>query len=198
MIRCCNFKGVLVVLVIALFPSFANAHGKRATYYGSLDFGSQLLHLDDGCLSVDGTVTSGTFFKELKRNDLGIQSEYRKDGQVVKEYPDSVSTSIRIVGEQCSALSPNSISSIFNGDSYTLTFEVAWKDGMQLRPASVQPAAARCVGYRVMTNPNKESAVPAITCEMIVNSRGVSLDNHLIVSVFSASGTRITRLSAAP
>ncbi len=197
MIRC-NPKGILVVLFIALLPGWAHARGKSATYDGSLDFGAQLLHLNDGCLSVDGTVTSGNFFKDLKRSDLGIQSKYLKEGRVVKEYPESVITSIRIVGEQCSTLSPNSISSIFDGDSYTLTFEVAWKDGMQLKPAALQPAVARCVGYRVLTNPNKDSAVPAITCEMTVNSRGVSLDNHLIVSVFSADGTRLTRLSAAP
>jgi hypothetical protein len=191
-------REILVILMIGLLPSCAEARGKSATYDGAIDFGAQLLSLNDGCLSVEGTMTSGSFFKDLKRSDLGIEPEYKKDGKVVREYPEFLTTSIRIVGEQCAATLPNSVSSIFNGDSYTLTFEVEWKDGMELRPASLSPAVAHCVGYRVTTDLSRSSTIPAITCEMTVDSRGVSLGNHLIVSVFSADGTRLTRLSAAP
>ena len=32
-------------------------------YDGTVDFGAQLIYLDDGCLDLDGTVTSGNFSK---------------------------------------------------------------------------------------------------------------------------------------
>jgi hypothetical protein len=193
-----HLKAISLGCLVGLLPICASARGKGATYDGTVDFGAQVLHLDDGCLSVEGTVASGSFFRNLKRNDAGAEPEYKKDGRVVTQYPASLTTSIRIMGQPCAAALPNSISSIFNGDSYTLSFEVAWKNGMELRPASLSPAIARCTGYRVMTDPNKDSTSPAIACEMTVDSRGISLDKHLIVSVFSSGGARLTRLSAAP
>ncbi len=58
---------IFLVLIVALLPLTASARGKRsATYDGSIDFAAQLLQLDDGCLSVDGEITSGTFFADLK------------------------------------------------------------------------------------------------------------------------------------
>lgn len=198
MMRRCSLGAISFGFVFCLLAFVASGRGKTASYDGTVDFGGQLLHLDDGCLAVDGTVTSGNFFKDLKRSDSDSGFEYRKGDRVVTEYPASLTTSIRIVGQPCAAAFPNSISSIFDGDSYTLSFEVAWKSGMQVRPASLSPAVAHCTGYRVVTDPNKSSTFPAITCEMTVDSKGISLDNHLIVSVFTADGTRLTRISAAP
>jgi hypothetical protein len=192
-------RGILLTLIACALPIGAHARGRKdATYDGTVDFAAQLLHLDDGCLSVDGTVTSGKFFEDLKRTDTGSQPEYRRGGQVVTEYPESLTTSIRIVGDQCAAALPNSPSAIFNGDSYSLTFEVEWKDGMQLRPAVLSPVVAHCAGSRILTVPSRDFTIPSITCQMTVDSRGVPLVNHLIVSVFSADGKRLTRLSAAP
>jgi hypothetical protein len=191
-------KPILATLVVAAFAACAHAGGgSNPTYDGVVDFGGQLLHLDDGCLSVGGTVVSGSFFENLKRIDVGGRLEYRKHGKVVTEYPESVTTSIRIVGDQCAAF-PNSPSSVFNGDSYSLKFAVAWKDGMRLRPAVLSPGVARCVGYSSVTIPPRNYAIPSITCQMTVESKGIPLLDHLIVSVFAADGNRITRLSAAP
>ena len=195
-----HLQAIVLVLVIGTCAIEVHARGgrKNATYDGAVDFGSQLLHLDDGCLSVDGTVKSGNFFEDLKRIDAGGQAEYRRAGRIVTEYPESLTTSIRMMGSQCAERLSNSPASIFGGDSYLLTFEVAWKDGMELKPAVLSPVIARCVGSRVATDPANDSTFPAITCEMTVKGKGVPLANHLIVSVFSADGKRLTRLSAAP
>src|SRR3984957_12870844 len=64
--------GILLTFVMGAFPIAAHAGGKsNATYDSKLAFGSQLLYLDDGCLSVNGSVTSGNFFDNLKRTDVG-------------------------------------------------------------------------------------------------------------------------------
>jgi hypothetical protein len=190
---------ILLALLIGLLPIEASARGRKyATYDGAVDFGSQFLNLESGCFAVDGSVSSGNFFEDLKRIDIGNQTEYRKEGRVLTEYPDSITTSIRIMGDECTPGFSNPTLPIFEGDSYSMTFEVQWKDGMQLTPAVLFPAIAHCVGTRIITNTSKDSTFPAVTCQMTVQSRGVPLMKHLIVSVFSPDGKRLARLSAAP
>jgi hypothetical protein len=197
--RNCYLLWVVLAIVAGMLPARTDARGRKgATYAGVIDFGSQLLHLDDGCVAVDGRVEAGNFFEDLKRVDTGSQSEYRKGGTVVTQYPESVTTSIRMMGGQCAAALADSPSAIFGGGSYSLTFGVEWKDGMEMRPAILTPVVARCVGARITTDPSKDVTFPELTCRMTVDSKGVPLGHHLIVSVFSADGKRLTRLSAAP
>jgi hypothetical protein len=189
----------LLALIVALFPTSANAGGRsNSSYDGTIDFGAQLLRFDDGCLALNGTVTSGTFFQDLRRTEVGNRFEYRKGGKVVTEYPESLTTSIRIEGDRCTAALSNSPSAIFQGDSYSVKFEVEWKDGMELRPAVLSPLAAHCTASTSTPIPKRDFTIPFVTCEMTVDSRGVPLGDHLIVSVFTANGKRLTRLSAGP
>jgi hypothetical protein len=191
--------GILLSFVIGAFPIAAHAGGKsNATYDGELAFGSQLLYLDDGCLSVNGSVTSGDFFDNLKRTDVDGRFEYRKRREIVTEYPESVTTSIRLVGDKCAAELSNAPSAVFNGDSFTVKLAVEWKGGMELRPATLSPVIAHCVGATSVAIPHQDFTIPSVTCQLTVDSKGVSLTDHLIVSVFGADGIRLTRLSAAP
>jgi len=190
--------GVLVALLVGLLPVGAPARTRNnQTYDGVVNFGSQLLYLDEGCLSVDGAIASGSFFENLKRSDSGVQPEYRKGNELVTEYPESLTASIRIIGNQCNEAS-GAHSPIFNGDSYSLSFEVNWKNGFELSRA---PVVARCVGSSVLTNPSGDGDIitaPLLTCQLTVASKGVPLANHLIVSVLASDGKLLTRLSAAP
>lgn len=191
--------GILLTFLVALFPMGARGRPKSVSAYdGTVGFGAQLLRLGDGCVSVDGTVTSGDFFDDLRRIDVRGQLEYSKHGRAVTEYPASLIVSIRMVGDGCATGLASSPSSIFHGDSYAVKFTVEWKDGMGLRPAALSLGAARCVGYSSATIPGGTPTIPTLTCQMTVDSRGVSLADHLIVSIFSADGKRITRISAAP
>jgi hypothetical protein len=177
----------------------AHAGGRSsATYHGMIGFGGQQFRLDDGCLAVDGMMASGDFFDNLKRVRSGTGLEYKKSGRVVTQYPESVTASIQILGDQCASASRNSPSMIFGGTSYTLKFQVAWKRGMELRPAVMSPLVAHCIGAPSVRIDGGASTIPSITCQMTVDSQGVPLGDHLIVSVFAADGTRLTRLSVAP
>jgi hypothetical protein len=193
------FRTFFLTLAIAILPVGTLAGGRDSTSYdGQVNFGSQLLHLEDGCLSVDGTVTSGNFFDGLSRRDIGSRLEYKKHGKVIMEYPESLTTSIRLMGDRCSTALSGAPSSVFRGDSYSLRFKVEWKDGMQLRPAALSPVAAQCVGYSTRFISDRQFTVPTVTCRMTIDSRGVPLGDHLIVSVFASDGTRLTRLSVRP
>jgi hypothetical protein len=191
--------GILLTFVMGAFPIAAHAGGKsNATYDGDIAFGSQLLYLDDGCLSVDGTVTSGTFFDNLKRTDLGGRFQYKKQGRVVTEYPASLTTFIRLVGDKCAAELSNAPSAVFSGDSFSVKLAVEWKEGMELRPATLSPVIAHCVGATSVAIPHQDFTIPSVTCQLTIDSKGVPLADHIIVSVFGADGIRLTRLSAAP
>jgi hypothetical protein len=198
MSRCRRCRRVLLVLLIGIFPMGVHAGGKNSpTYDGAVEFGPQLLQVDDGCLALNGTVMSGKFFDDLTRIETGNRFKFTKSGRVVTEYPESLTTSIRIVG-QCAATLSNPPSSIFHGDSYSLKFQVEWKDGMQLRPAELSAEPAHCTAYSSVPIPRQDYTIPSITCTLTVESRGVPLADHLIVSVLTADGKRLTRLSARP
>jgi hypothetical protein len=191
--------GVLLLLVIGALPTPTQAGGNgSAAYDGTVDFGPQVIELDDGCLAVDGHMDSGAFFEDLKRIEIGRQFEFRKHGRAVSEYPDSLTTSILIAGGHCESALSNSDSSVFQGNAYALRFQVDWKEGMQLRPAALSPVAARCTGYSPINAPGHELASAAVLCQLTVDSKGVPLGDHLIVSIFSVDGRRLTRLSARP
>jgi hypothetical protein len=198
-IRARLLAGILALLATGALPLTAQAGGNgSAAYDGSVAFGRQVIQLDDGCLAVDGTMASGAFFEDLKRVEVGRQFGFRKHGRAVSEYPDSLTTSILIAGGRCESAWSNSDSAVFQGGSYALKFQVDWKEGMQLRPAALFPVAARCTGYRPITAPGRELASAAVLCQLTVDSKGVPLGDHLIVSIFSVDGKRLTRLSARP
>jgi len=190
---------ILLAFFVGTFAFAAQARGRNSFKYdGVVGFGSQLLHLDDGCLAVDGTVTSGKFFEDLKRTDLDGRFEYRKQGRVVTEYPESVTTSIRLVGDRCAAELSNSPSAVFRGNSYSLRFEVEWKREMELRPAALSAVGTQCIGTSSVAAVGGNLRIPAITCQLTVDSKRVPIGDHLIVSIFTADGKRLTRMSAAP
>jgi len=192
------FRGFLIAVILGSCSGAAFAGGATTRYEGTVRFGAQMLRLEDGCAFLDGKVSSGDFFDHLNRTDTAGRFEYRKRGKLVTEYPETVRTSIRIVGNQCTSVLSNSPSSIFKGDSYALRFRVEWKDGMQLSPADFDPASVQCVGYSSVVMPAREVTIPSLSCQMTVASKGVPLSNHLIVSVFAADGSWLARLSAAP
>jgi len=191
-------EAILLTLMTGMLPLGANARPRNTpSYNGQVDFGAQLLYREDGCLSVHGAVTAGNFFDDLRRVDKDGQLEYRKHGKLVTEYPESLTTSIRIAGDPCIVIS-NSPSALFRGDSFSLKLEVYWKHEMQLRPAVISPLGAHCIGYASVTMSGQTLTTPSIGCQLTVDSKGVPLADHLIVSILGSDGRPLTRISAAP
>jgi hypothetical protein len=197
-------KAKIPTLVLAawiiLGTAFSAHAGAKAepSDFGKVDFGTKELQFPDGCVVIRGQLTSGRFFDGLKRTDIRGRFEFRKNGAEVTEYPDSVTSSIRLVGQRCEAALSNSPSAVFGSHSYSVRFAVEWKEGVQMRPATLSSGLAHCDGYSSIVLPHAEVMVPTVECQMTVQSKGVPLVDHLIVSVFAPDGTRLTRLSAAP
>jgi hypothetical protein len=180
-------------VVLFVFSTYVSG-GNHRSYDGIVIFPPQIVQLNSGCLWIDGTLTSGTFFEGLERKDRGGMFEYTNGGKVLSDYPQSVVASIRILDDQCVSISQASRYALAGSNRHSFSFQVAWKTGLQLRPALLSPTGVRCIG----SSGTRASPVLPMTCQITINSEGTPLSDHLIVSVFGTDGTRLTRLSAAP
>ena len=186
---------VLLCAFVLLFVSSAYVRGgNHRPHDGIIDFPPQIVELNSGCLWVDGTLASGAFFQGLERKDRGGMFEYSSSGKLLTDYPQSVVASIRFLDDQCVPTSKIARITLDDSSKRTFSFQVEWKTGVQLRPAQLSPTGVHCIGS------SSTGMIPTLpmTCQITVKSEGTPLSDHLIVSVFGADGTRLTRLSAAP
>jgi hypothetical protein len=189
---------ICTMMAISVLPPGARAGGRNIpTYEGQVDFGAQLLHRSDDCIFVGGNISSGSFFNHLKRISIGDHFEFRQREKSVVEYPDSLTASIRILGNQCGGASAAMSGLLANG-TYALKLVAKWKDGLEMTPATISPGSVTCNGYNSVTIPDKGFTIPTVTCQLNVQAKGIPLSDHLIVSIFTEDGTQLTRLSAAP
>ena len=187
----------LVLLILGMFPIEGVAGDKsKSAQDGTIDFGAQYGRLDGGCIGFSGVVSSGTFFNHLKRTGTDGHVEFTKDNRMVTEYPESLRVEIRIAGGPCGPGHPELRPSILAVDADPLRFRVEWKEGMQLKPAIQGPIAVHC-SYSP-GSPWPGFGLTVKTCQMAVDGKGVPLVDHLIVSLLTANGTTLVRLSAAP
>jgi hypothetical protein len=195
-----RFRILIFIAAATILPASTPARSKNSSASdGAIEFNSQTIDSPHGCLFVNGTLKSGVFFNELQRKDLDEGSQYSKNGHAVTEYPEMLTASIQIFGNRCSPSNPIAASSIFTGDSYTVTFQVNWKSGLDMRPATLSKEVAHCTAASALINTSDDVlTVPALNCEVTVESKGVPLADHLIVSLYGADGKRVTRISAAP
>ena len=184
---------MLVCTLLVLFLACACVKGgSRRSSDGILRFPPQIVQLNKGCIWIDGTLTAGRFFQGLARKDRDGVFEFTQGGELLTDYPQTVVASIRILDDQCVSTSVPYSLSLAGGNRRPFSFKVAWKAGLQLRPAALS-AGVDCVG----SSGRPTIALP-MTCQMAVKSQGTPLSDHLIVSVFGADGERLSRLSAAP
>jgi hypothetical protein len=186
-----------LIVSLGTCPNNAVAARTPEMYHGAVNFGPQVVPLAGSCLWVDGGMTSGSFFDGLERRQSGTSSEYRKGSDVIREYPESVTVAVRFLN-QCAKPMSDSDFADFADLAGRMVFRVDWKAGLQVTPAVLSPIAAGCIRSMQSVVGNAPLPIPSVTCHISIPSKGIPLENHLIVSVFSRSGARLTRLSAAP
>jgi hypothetical protein len=186
-------------------PSFAPGPqfrplSERAKHGKKVPLGIDFLRADDMCLILDGALEADDFFSDLRGGRTADGAEFRKGTQRVTTFPDILT--VRVIAElgTCTLRERKAVGDISSMRNVrfdeefmrSVTFEGSWKDGFDQKPAELGPVA--------------EGRIPNPTplpnyrdwweYEFEVRSKGVSLNDALVIVVQSPDGKMVARLSA--
>jgi hypothetical protein len=143
--------GALLLLAPAAVPSQKkNKHAKKEEVRIENYYGGVYLLGDGGipngpCFRINGRVTSGTFFDQLKAYDTdddtgeaGDGTVFRLGAAVVTQFPEKVTLDLLIHDQPCSyGLQPVGTGIHLTQESMsTLKLSLYWKHGVDMRPAT--------------------------------------------------------------
>jgi hypothetical protein len=163
-------------------------------------FGGQPLASKDSCFFWGGTLSSGDFFRDLKRKDSSRGTRYYRKNKEVLLYPEELYVTVRVTHPECDDRgNVTSLQGLELPEDFgaSFTFKVEWKNGVQLNPAD---------NFTVLSREHKPTAFNLMSAQfsndvvefgISVRSKAVPLSDHLIVSVLDANGKNIVRLSAS-
>ena len=160
--------------------------GKMHEYKDDVALSTGQIRSDDVCVNFIPVMQSLGFFNGLERIDTSQGSEFRRNSQAVDYFPDYLTIEINIRIEVCDAniYTPAKTPDIIKG----IQFRVQWKRGLYLRPAP---------NVTIERKPlQMEEGDNRLLYVIKVRDHNVPLTDHLILSVISANGKILSRMSA--
>jgi len=160
--------------------------GKMHEYKDDVALSTGQIRSDDVCVNFIPVMQSLGFFNGLERIDTPQGSEFRRNSQAVDYFPDYLTIEINIRIEVCDAniYTPAKTPDVIKG----IQFRVQWKRGLYLRPAP---------NVTIERKPlQMEEGDNRLLYVIKVRDHNVPLTDHLILSVISANGKILSRMSA--
>jgi len=160
--------------------------GKIHEYRDDVALSTGQIRSDDVCVNFIPVMQSFGFFNGLERIDTSQGSEFRRNSQAVDYFPDYLTIEINIRIEVCDAniYTPAKTPDVIKG----IQFRVQWKRGLYLRPAP---------NVTIERKPlQMEEGDNRLLYVIKVRDHNVPLTDHLILSVISANGKILSRMSA--
>lgn len=160
--------------------------GKMHEYKDDVALSTGQIRTGDVCVNFIPVMQSLGFFNGLERIDTSQGSEFRRNSNPVYFFPDYLTIEINIRIEVCDAnmYTPAKTPDVIKG----MQFRVQWKRGLYLRPAATVTIDRKAL---VM-----EEGDNRLLYVIKVRDHNVPLSDHLILSVISASGKIMSRMSA--
>ncbi len=206
-IPCLALAGTLLLLPATAVPSQKkHKHPKKEDVRIENYYGGVFLIGDGGipkgpCFRINGRVTSGNFFDQLKAYDDDDGTTFRLGAAVVTQFPDKVVLDLLIHDEPCS----DGLQPVGTGVYLTqavmssLSLSLYWKHGVDMRPAGkaelvhfsvdpIQPYAA-----------NLAAELPKRylwSYEFAIPSEGVPITDSLVLIFRTPSGHMAARVAA--
>jgi hypothetical protein len=184
------FKLSLAAACLLLAPitraqSEGNA-GRMHEYRDDVALSTGQIRAGDVCVNFIPVLQSLGFFNGLQRIDTAQGSEFRRSSQTVDFFPDYLTIEINIRIEVCDAniYTPAKTPDVIRG----MQFRVQWKRGLYLRPAANVSIERKTL--------QMEEGDNRMLYVIKVRDHSVPLSDHLILSVISASGKIMSRMSA--
>ncbi len=178
-----------VFLLIFLMPLSGLSKEGTIQYRQRVRLGADMVNFDNTCVFFTASMTAGDFFDGLRRIKTPTGAEFRKGSSVVDHFPEKISVEIRGVVTKCSenpreVLVPGLAADFMS----SLRFEAQWGRGSEFQPAE---------NLSAQTSPRPLSKLKNIwTYTVTIPSKDVPLTDHLVVSVLSKEGKKVTRFSA--
>ena len=183
----CSFAAVCLLLApVARAQSSEGNTGRMHEYRDDVALSTGQIRAGDVCVNFIPVLQSLGFFNGLERIDTPQGSEYRRNSQVVDFFPDYLTLEINIRIEVCDAniYTPAKTPDIIRG----MQFRVQWKRGLYLRPVANVSIERKTL--------QMEEGDNRMLYVIKVRDHSVPLSDHLILSVISASGKIMSRMSA--
>lgn len=191
----------LIVLALAVWVAPATAADKNSKnvveYDAVVSMGVSSATVNGWCLAFNGLVTSGDFFRGLKRTTTSRGPQFTKGSESVSKYPDRVVVKIEGFVSRCASAPATKSGTDAGADLMKHFFvQAKWKTGMEMRPAEVvsreisEPGVSVWQEYSMRRNP--------WVYTMAVNSKDVPLTDHLVVVISSKDRAALCRLAARP
>lgn len=160
--------------------------GKMHEYKDDVALSTGQIRTGDVCVNFIPVMQSPGFFNGLERIDTSQGSEFRRNSNPVYFFPDYLTIEINIRIEVCDAnmYTPAKTPDVIKG----MQFRVQWKRGLYLRPA-----ANVTIDRKPLVMEEGDNRLLYV---IKVRDHNVPLSDHLILSVISASGKIMSRMSA--
>ncbi|MGH9742492.1 MAG: hypothetical protein ACRD51_09080 [Candidatus Acidiferrum sp.] len=202
----------LSIAGLLLFPLAAGASQKKhkhpkeekvqiENYYGGV-----FLVGDGGipsgpCFRVNGRVTAGNFFDELKSYDTFDGTTFKLGTEAVTQFPDKLALKLLIHDEPCSyGLQPVGTGAYLTQEAMsTMKLSFYWKRGVEMRPAQKVSVAHFSVDPLDTYTDATATDLPQRylwSYEFVIPSAGVPLTDSLVLIFRTSSGRMVARLAA--
>jgi hypothetical protein len=184
-LACSVAAACLLLAPVARAQSEGNA-GRMHDYKDDVALSTGQIRTGDVCVNFIPVLQSLGFFNGLERIDTPQGSEFRRNSRTVDFFPDYLTIEINIRIEVCDAniYTPAKTPDIIKG----MQFRVQWKRGLYLRPAANVTMERKPL--------QMEEGDNRMLYVIKLRDHSVPLTDHLILSVISANGKLLSRMSA--
>jgi hypothetical protein len=178
--------GSAAAALIVLGCTTATIEGRenRKTYSTAVPMSSDEAKITGLCISFTASMTS-EWFNGLERVETASGVEFRRLKNTVTSFPDVVDIQVWAKPYECKSVPWKSQPKGLGAETLgTLSFELFWKQDLELRPASLVSSIKKD-----FTGANRWFFL------IQVRSADIPLNNHLVLSILTQDGTKIARLS---
>lgn len=160
--------------------------GRISQYTESVKLSTGEVRRGDICVTFEPRMESGTFFDGLERIDLDSGIQFRKNSASVFNFPSYLKIDIRVSVHVCDSniYTPAHSPDFMKG----MKFRAQWKRNLDLRPVA---------NITLENVPlNLEEGDNRLLFVLRIRDEDVPLTDHLIISVLTAQGKLLSRMSA--
>jgi hypothetical protein len=160
--------------------------GKMHEYKDDVALSTGQIRTGDVCVNFIPVMQSLGFFNGLERMDTSQGSQFRRGSNPVDFFPDYLTIEINIRIEECDSniYTPAKTPDVVKG----MQFRVQWKRGLYLRPV-----ASITIERKPLLMEEGDNRMLYV---IRVRDHNIPLTDHLILSVISANGKIMSRMSA--